>query len=33
MNIYPPIPREHLKWVAVDFDGTIAQSTWCIEGA
>lgn len=25
---YPPAPRTDLKWAAVDFDGTIAHSSW-----
>ena len=28
MSNYPPAPRSELKWAAVDYDGTIAESTW-----
>lgn len=27
-NFVPPPQRAHLKWAAVDFDGTIAESNW-----
>jgi hypothetical protein len=28
MSNYPPPQREKLIWAALDFDGTIAESTW-----
>lgn len=31
MVSYPPKQREELIWCAVDFDGTIARSTWSVE--
>lgn len=27
----PPPPRADLKWLAVDFDGTLCESTWSID--
>lgn len=31
MTFEPPKPRAELLWLAVDFDGTLCESTWSVD--